>query len=375
MASCRSGRIEVVAGLSLKNLKPRVWDETSPYYLPELQAVMVSYADFNKIPSYKRRAMQDGIRNVLEVPPDVSIYLDNGAFNFALSGTEVSYDDYEEFVLHAKPDWYAIPRDFIPSPRMTDEQQLECLKRTMEVNLNYSHDGYVPIIHISRKLEEYLKQLKEDSKLNGKSVVGLGGIVPNLLRMPKAMAYTDVLDKVAQARRELEGKKIHVFGIGGTATLHLAALFGMDSVDSSGWRNRAARGTVQLQGSGDRLVAELGKWRGRSLDDEERKQLSQCECPSCSEFGVDGLGESGIDGFAKRATHNLSTLLEEARLIEDHIADGSYKRWYPKHLQNSIYRPLVDKVLASYTATTGCCSGSPARSRCATPRASRSRSA
>ena len=33
---------------------------------------------------------------------------------------------------------------------------------------------------------------------------------------------------------------------------------GVDSVDSSGWRNRAPRGIMQLPGSGDRMVAELG---------------------------------------------------------------------------------------------------------------------
>ena len=35
----------VVAGLSLKNLEPRVWDANSPYHLPGLKAVMVSYGD------------------------------------------------------------------------------------------------------------------------------------------------------------------------------------------------------------------------------------------------------------------------------------------------------------------------------------------
>ena len=319
--------------------------------------------------------MQGGIRNVLGVPPEVSIYLDNGAFNFALKGKEVLYDDYVEFVSCAEPDWYAIPQDFIPSPRMTKKQQRECLERTMQVNLDYSHDGYVPIIHIGGHLEEYLKHLKEDDKLNSKPIVGLGGIVPNLLRMPKAMAYTDVLDKVAQARRELDGKQIHVFGIGGTATLHLAALLGMDSVDSSGWRNRAARGIVQLEGCGDRLVAELGKWRGRRMNEDERKLLSKCQCPACLEFGMAGLEERGIDGFSKRAAHNLSTLLNEAKLVEHHIATGSYKQWYSGHLQNSIYRPLVDKVLRKHLATTGSRSGCPARWRCATPRASRSRCA
>ena len=63
----------------------------------------------------------------------------------------------------------------------------------------------------------------------------------------------------------------------------------MDSADSSGWRNRAARGIVQLPGSGDRIVADLGKWRGREPDTDEWKTLKDCQCPACQQFS----GSSG----------------------------------------------------------------------------------
>jgi len=43
--------MQIVAGLSLKGIKPRVWDANSPYHLSELQAVMVSYADFVRMPA------------------------------------------------------------------------------------------------------------------------------------------------------------------------------------------------------------------------------------------------------------------------------------------------------------------------------------
>src|SRR5207249_1811358 len=113
--------------------------------------------------------------------------------------------------------------------------------RTMEINRWYQHDGYVPVIHVSRLLDEYIECVKANSKLAAKPHLALGGIVPNLLRTPKAISYSDVLGTLERVRREFAGKKVHVFGIGGTATLHLAKLLGMDSVDSSGWRNRAAR--------------------------------------------------------------------------------------------------------------------------------------
>jgi tRNA-guanine family transglycosylase len=220
----------------------------------------------------------------------------------------------------------------------------------MEVNRAYEDDGYIPVIHISRHLEEYLIQFQAVEHLANKESVALGGIVPNLLRAPKAMSHTDVLDSLIRVRSELEDKQLHVFGIGGTATLHLAALLGIDSVDSSGWRNRAARGIVQLPGRGDRMIANLGNWRGRKPDEAEWEMLEECECPACQAFGLEGLKANKIHGFCNRATHNLWTLLKEAEAIEDHLVNGSYADWYQEHLDNSTYLPLIEKALALRTA-------------------------
>ena len=115
--------------------------------------------------------------------------------------------------------------------------------------------------------------MKRHEQLSVKPALALGGIVPNLLRTPKAVPYKEILEGLRHVRKTFADKEIHVFGIGGTATLHLAALLGMNSVDSSSWRNRAARGIVQLPGSGDRIVANLGSWRGREPSENEWKAL------------------------------------------------------------------------------------------------------
>jgi hypothetical protein len=193
-------------------------------------------------------------------------------------------------------------------------------------------------------LKEYIQEIQEHGALASKPSIALGGIVPNLLRAPNAMPYADILDGLREVRRDFAHKHLHVFGLGGTATLHLAALLGIDSLDSSGWRNRAARGLVQLRGCGDRLVANLGSWRGREPNAEEWEQLRVCACPACQTFGGDSLKGSGIGGFCHRATHNLWVLLEEARWIEAHLRDGSYAKSYQDRLVNSIYLPLVEKV-------------------------------
>jgi tRNA-guanine family transglycosylase len=181
----------------------------------------------------------------------------------------------------------------------------------------------------------------------------LGGIVPNLLRKPKAVPYQTVLDALVHVRRTFADKEVHVFGIGGTATLHLAALLGVDSVDSSGWRNRAARGIVQLPGSGDRMVAELGSWRGRKLSLQEREILRNCPCPTCAYSGLEGLAAGRIAGFCNRATHNLWVLLEEAHWVEDQLMSGTYLEHYEDRLDNSTYKPLIAKAVEASVRTFG----------------------
>ena len=340
----------IVAGITLKQLQPRVWDISSPYHLPNLQAVMVSYADFHRMPARRRGAMEVGVRCHLGVPDGIQIYLDNGSFFFIGRDGETSRGDYEEFVQQAQPDWWPIPQDFIPTPKMTGEEQFACLQRTMAMNRDYAGEGYegfTPVIHVSQIMEAYLSAFQEHPALMAKSSLALGGIVPNLLRAPKALPHVRILAILSQVRRLFPEKHLHVFGIGGTATLHVAALLGMDSVDSSGWRNRAARGLVQLPGTGDRSVARLGNWRGREPSAVEWGKLAQCPCPACVTNGLEGLRADKAFGFSNRATHNLWVLLNEVELIERHLRIGDYQDWYPSHLDNTIYRPLIDTLATS----------------------------
>lgn len=306
---------------------------------------MVSYADFERMPARRKAVMEKGLHGYLGVPDGVRIYLDNGSFYQLTKGGDTSQAKYAEFIEKAKPDWYAIPQDFIPTPQMSDEEQIECLRRTMEMNRSYQHDGYVPVIHVSRQFTAYLDQFLSEELLSRKTSVALGGIVPNLLRAPKAMAYAEVLNKVRHARQMLADRRLHVFGLGGTATMHLAALLEVDSADSSGWRNRAARGIVQLPGRGDRVVADLGSWRGRLPDPTEWDLLTRCQCPACKLHGTEGLKINGIDGFCYRATHNLWTLLEEMKLVDGHLEENTYNDWYKEHLDNTVYRPLIEHLV------------------------------
>ena len=336
--------LEIVAGTSLKSLKPRVWDPHDPYYLPGVKAIMVSYADFNHRATWRRRAMDVGLRDFLGVPAGVRIYLDNGSFAFFKRGLDIPRSDYEAFVEAARPDWYPVPRDLIPAPNMSKWKQGRHRNLTVAENDAYRGGGYTPVVHVGPHLARYVVTLCADPLLRAKPSVAIGGIVPNLLRAPKALPYRDILDGLWTTRHTLAGTHLHLFGVGGTATLHLAALLGMDSADSSGWRNRAARGIVQLPGRGDRVVAELGSWRGRRPSDEEWEILRECVCPGCQYRGLDGLQAGRVAGFAHRAVHNLHVLLDEANSIAEHLDEGlnAYRDWFPGHIHNRIYEPLIE---------------------------------
>jgi 7-cyano-7-deazaguanine tRNA-ribosyltransferase len=336
----------IVAGLSLKNLQPHVWSPNSPYYLPLLRAVMVSYGEFHQMPKQMAKAKEVGLREYLGVPDETSVFLDNGAFYFLRSGDLAERKDYQEFVEMAKPDWYPIAFDVIPTPHMSKAKQQNCFDLTMAANRAYKYDGYVPVIHISRLLNDYVKAVKRNPRLAAKDRIALGAIVPNLLRAPKALSYKTVLENLLHVRSMFREKEMHVFGIGGTSTLHLAALLEIDSADSSGWRNRAARGIVQLPGSGDRMIANLGKWRGRAPSKEEWERLERCHCPACAANGIEGLKASGLGGFCNRATHNLWVLLDEARWLDKHLEAGTYENNYRRRLDNSTYLPLLKQVLS-----------------------------
>lgn len=315
---------------------------------------MVSYADFHQMPAARQRAMENGLHSSLGIPRRLKIFLDNGSFYFSRRGERVPVKEYEEFVIQARPDWHPIPQDFIPAPQMTLRQQRSCLQRTMQVNRDFRRDGYVPVIHISRVLPEYIAELKRFRSVKTKPALALGGIVPNLLRAPQALSYAQILESLIIARRDFADKNIHVFGIGGTATLHLAALLRIDSADSSGWRNRAARGIIQMAGSGDRSVIQLGSWKGRELSRQERIELRGCSCPACQKEGLRGLRATGAHGFRNRATHNLWTLLEETRWITQHLRAGTYKDNYEKHLNNSTYRPLIEFLVKGSPESSAC---------------------
>ena len=343
----------VVIGTQLDHA-PKFWDKSSEWYLPEAKAIMISFADFYKSKCKQKAAMDKGLKEYLGVQSDMLVYLDNGSFAFWRQGQKRPVEEYVQFVKETRPDWYPIPTDFIPHPQLSRAEQELLFEKTMQMNIEYGPRGYVPVIHAGDWLEDYLEAL-DRNRVSLSGGVALGGLVPRLLTTKGAASRKKVIDAIKQARDYIP-TELHVFGIGGLTTLHLAAALGVDSIDSSGWRNRAARGLILLPGRGERSVVPLGNWRGVEVSDDEIQMLELCGCPACRKYGLTGLKAyntrgnkegrgDGTSGFNRRAIHNLWTLLHEAAEVDARLAKGEYGTWYREHMTGTIVLRLIEYAL------------------------------
>jgi hypothetical protein len=337
--------MEIVAGLTLKNLRPRVWDPLSPDHVPGLTAVMLSFNEFRYRPALLRQAISAGLTSILfagrgNVTRPPKFFLDNGAFACLRRGDEPLTKEYTEFVAATRPAWYPVPADFIPLPSYSRERQRQLFKRTIAVLQENHGDGFCPVVHPGPWLDRYMEVLH---RLGQTKQLAIGGLVPHLLNSAGAQRR-QTIRMIGRIRREFPGR-IHAFGIGGIVTLHLAAALGIDSLDSSGWRQRAARGLINLRGRGDRQTVKLGSWKGRALTGAEWAELARCRCPACRNSGTGALRRRGMEGFTARATHNLTMLLHEADLIRRHLRAGDCTIWSPKRIGSNRLADLVRMAL------------------------------
>jgi hypothetical protein len=337
--------MEVVAGLTLKNLRPRVWDPWSPEHVPRLTAVMLSFDEFRRRPKLCRQVKSAGLDHVLfsgrgNVTDPPKVFLDNGAFACLRRGDEPAMQEYTDFVAATRPAWYPVPADFIPLPSYSRRRQRRLFERTRAVLEANQGNGFCPVVHPGPWLDLYMDVLR---RLGQTKQLAIGGLVPHLLNSPGAQRRQTIA-MLRRIRQEFPGH-IHAFGIGGIVTLHLAAALGIDSFDSSGWRQRAARGLINLRGRGERQAVRLGSWKGRAMTPEEWRELARCRCPACRASGHQGLKRQGIEGFAVRATHNLAVLLDEADLIRRHLDAGDFARWSPQRIGTNALADLVRVAL------------------------------
>ena len=181
----------------------------------------------------------------------------------------------------------------------------------------------VPVIHgySFAQLRNFARRVKEIYKDNTNSDpkwVGLGSMVP-LLRLFRGVGSIPrdssksllsssefLFAAIAFIKKLFPKSFLHVFGVGGTTTMQLVYAAGADSLDSVGWRLKAAHGAVQLVGISDRFLSPRINKTRKMLEKENIKKFKRCEC------GIKPHSLKQLDSsFTLRAKHNAYIYSQE----------------------------------------------------------------
>jgi len=189
----------------------------------------------------------------------------------------------------------------------------------------------IPVIHGQsvKSAKWYLKKLLSIADF---PVLGIGSLVPSVFNMKGALRTHTAFRMLSYIRRALPEKLLHVFGIASTLSMHLMFYAGIDSVDSSAWRLKAAYGAIQLPGVGDRYItARVRHKEYRDLSAEEMNLLDECRCPACRKGTTNSLRTS----FSARALHNAWVYQREVQLARKLIKGGEYDNYVEGVLKRS----------------------------------------
>lgn len=270
-----------------------------------------------------------------ELPYDPGqLFIDNGAYTAKRQGVELDPDNVLDLQLGLDPE-KAIPLDYPLTPKMNEPRMEEAWDDTKE-NIIYwqessTLDEVIPTLHAwdRRSLENNLQWLQ---KYADTEMIALGSIVND--QFDKSGFFgdrtlnTDLIDMLSTAIktvRKTTDFSVHLMGFGSSPiTLHLGYYLGIESIDSAGYRRKAAYGKILLPGRGERHIGYshttfgTGPDRPSSLSSEEWKLLNQCSCEVCSGGNVEQLWFD----WRARAIHNEHVMKEETRTAEELLSLG-----------------------------------------------------
>ncbi|MEM4729637.1 MAG: tRNA-guanine transglycosylase [Thermoplasmata archaeon] len=215
-------------------------------------------------------------------------------------------------------------------------------KRTINNTIfMYQNNGtsiLMPVLHgyTLRKIRNTCKEIKRID--DNPELIGLGSLVPLVFRSKSMHNFGNsmyfIVDAIKLVRNEFPKAFLHVFGIGSTTSMHLMFSLGVDSIDSIGWRLKAAYGRIQMPGIGDRYLIKHPNGR-RVINKKEMKALSRCKCPICKDLSIDKQINILDNSFKKRALHNAWVFIEEQKMFKRAIDEKKSKAFINCRLKNS----------------------------------------
>ncbi len=207
-------------------------------------------------------------------PPIKRLWVDSGGFQILVKGLKVSIEDIVERFKSIEGDLYM---SLDVPPRMPGCSDRELLK----VNISNFERIYervdkgtvVPVVHCTFTPDLILDAI-DVYRSYGTKVIACGAAVPSIMARHGRGSRLIPLIALAIVRKVFAGR-IHVLGVGGSNTMRcVVSALGIDSLDSSAWRVKAAYGKVLVPGLGERYVGDKNaKFGATPLSEEDREIL------------------------------------------------------------------------------------------------------
>ena len=274
------------------------------------------------------QARESSPQSVVSPFMDGPLMIDSGGYNLIKNpACPITTKDLVEVYRTVDAD-IVVSLDIPPHPGLSTSETQARWKKTkknaFELSRILDDRKVMPVVHgysedSLRRNSREIRDLVEDS-----GMIGLGGLVPLFkLRLVRALQLVSFL------RREYPDKLLHVFGAGSVSTMLILTQMGVDSMDTIGWRIKAAYGAIQLPGQSDRFVSpklDSPKCR-RGLSPQETALLGKCECPVCRgqslKERLKRMDNSVSFTFNNRAIHNCWVFTQELMTAQRAKAKGT----------------------------------------------------
>lgn len=327
-------------------------------------------------PEYKRLLQSQDIYEYLQLK-NTPVMLDSGGFMFQ-NHPQIDMSPESVIELYRKANATLsvildVPFKPAHDPRFNPSQAINENDKKWEQTVENSKFMYssagdlkmLPVLHcyepknVKTRIEQIGPLLEKTRDYNDLNIpmLGIGSLVP-LLKSSR-YAYHGrkrVLDIIFAVRKQLPDAFIHVFGVGGTTTMHMLFYLGVDSIDSKSWRAKAGNGALQLPGIGDRFITPPKGRAYAKLSQSDEELLLRCECPTCTGKTLSErkkiLDNKKPETFQPRAIHNAWVYQKELLEARNAIKRENYRSFIEKRMQNNSLRFMYKYLCQNYFQVT-----------------------
>jgi len=223
----------------------------------------------------KKIKEKGGLHSFLDF--DGLIFVDSGGFQIMRYGLKISLDQIIEVYKVLKADYYFSLDYPCPFVKNAEKKVLDTVCNFIKLHKHFAN--VIPIIHYP--LTRGLRQL-EIYKEFDIDYFAVGGIALLKHRKPEK-----IISFLKTVRKKLEGKKLHVLGVGSIPWLKIVTSLNYDSADSASWMIHGAYGKIIFPNG--KVYRCSNRYPNFPENEKQVEILKEINHPVLEKYGWEGI--------------------------------------------------------------------------------------